>query len=588
MEDTLTAAFPQVIDGTVTQADLARMLRWLRRRDGRRRGRREATYRELATRAGWSHAAVGQYLTGVVLPPADRFDVLIQLLGATPAEQRLLATIRDRLADGRTGGGASGQPAPASVPRELPPAVTHFVGRARELARLDESLAGPRSRLVVAITGTAGIGKTMLAVHWAHRVADRFPDGQLYVDLRGYDPGEPRSPAQVLARFLRSLGVDTRDLPDDADELAAHYRTALADRRVLVLLDNARDAEQVRPLVPGTPHCLVVVTSRDDLSGLVVASGALRVEVDPLPLAAAVELLDRLLGDRGAHDPAARAALARRCGGLPLALRLAAEVAASRPGQPLRQLVAQLDDGRGGLSTLACDSVSLRSAFAWSYRCLPPDGAAAFALLGLHPGPGVDDYALAALAGTDLAGAAARLRVLARANLVRRAGPHRFALPDLLRAYAAECAAKTLSGPETERARSRLLDYYRSAAAAALNALDGHPRLEVPAAQTPVPVFDDAAAARSWLHHERATVIALWVRAADLGLTEHATDLGRVVAFHGVAQAATTWQQVDAGGEHHVCGIKTDGSRWCWGGDSSGQLGLGDTTMRVTPAPVLT
>ena len=415
--------------------------------------------------------------------------------------------------------------------------MANFVGRERELAQLDESLAGPSPRSVVVVTGTAGIGKTMLALHWAHGVAHRFPDGQLYADLRGYAPDEPVPPAQVLARFLRSLGVDTRDMPADADELAAHYRTALADRRMLVLLDNARDAEQVRPLLPGAGSCHVVVTSRDDLSGLTMASGALRVEVGTLPVAVSAKLLGRLLSNRCVHDPAARTAVASRCGGLPLALRLAAEVATARPGQPLGHLVSQIDGGTGALSTLECDSVSLRSAFSWSYRSLPADAAVAFTLLGLHPGPAVDAYGLAALAGTPLAHAAAQLRVLARAHLVGSGGGPRFTLHELVRAYAAELAAETLPGPDRDQARSRLLDYYRRAAAVAVNALDpsGHRRLAVPAATTPVPAFDDPAAARAWLHRERATVIALWSMAADLGLAEHATDLAQVL-----------WQYVDA------------------------------------------
>ncbi|MEV0128633.1 helix-turn-helix domain-containing protein, partial [Dactylosporangium sp. NPDC050688] len=340
-------------------ADLARLLRELRRRDARRRGGAELTYRELAAATGWSHGIIGGYLAGRVLPPTDRFDVLIRLLGASPAEQGALATARDRVEEHRRPAAAP-PPAPAAaltVPRQLPADVPAFTGRTAPLAALDALLgagfdtdlragfdagfdANPRAGFdagsnaglggtpghgaprVVLITGTAGVGKTALAVHWAHRIAGRFPDGQLHVDLRGYDPQQPADPGDALAGFLRGLGVPASGIPATTAERAARYRTEVAGRRLLVLLDNASSADQVRPLLPGTGPGMVVVTSRDALGGLVARDGAHPVHLSRLDRADSRALLRRLTGpgaDAGTVD-----LLARRCAGLPLALRVAA------------------------------------------------------------------------------------------------------------------------------------------------------------------------------------------------------------------------------------------------------------------------
>src|SRR5579863_582875 len=231
--------------------------------------------------------------------------------------------------------------APAGVPRQLPPAPRQFVGRAEELKALSELLdrvAGSGGAAVIsAIGGTAGVGKTALAVHWAHQAAGRFPDGQLYVDLRGYASGRPLAAADALAGFVRALGRAGPDLPADVGERAALYRSLLAGRRLLIVLDNARHAEQVRPLLPGTAGCAVVVTSRDTLAGLLARDGANRLDLDLLPADAAISLLRALIGPR-ADDRQATATLAAQCARLPLALRIAAELAAARPGVPLSGL----------------------------------------------------------------------------------------------------------------------------------------------------------------------------------------------------------------------------------------------------------
>jgi hypothetical protein len=307
-------------ESVTTMQDLARLLRWLRRRDARRRGTPELTYREIAARTGWSHGAVGKYLTGTALAPVDRFDELVRLLGATATEQGALATARDRVEDTRTSGAGR-----RGAPRELPADVTGFVGRAGHLSAFDAAVAaavGTGTMPVLALSGPAGAGKTALALHWAHRRTDRYPDGQLYVDLHGTDPGRaPVDPADAVAGLLGSLGVPFRDLPAGPDARAARYRSLLSRRRVLVLLDDAASADQVQPLLPAGPDSLVLVTSREPMLELVAASGAEPFGVGPLGFQEAHELLARRLGPaRLAADAEAVHDIIRRSAGSPAAL----------------------------------------------------------------------------------------------------------------------------------------------------------------------------------------------------------------------------------------------------------------------------
>lgn len=265
-----------------------------------------------------------------------------------------------------------------------------------------------------------GLGKTALAVHWAHQAAWRFPDGQLYVNLRGYDPGQPMSPADALAGFLWVLGVAGPHIPADPDERAARYRSLLTGRKMLVLLDKAGSAEQVRPLLPATAGCVAVVTSRDSLAGLVAREGARRIDLDLLPMGQAAKLLEALIGGRAAALPDGIRELATQCSCLPLALRIAAERVATRPGTDLPRLVAELTDERRRLDLLDAGGdprTALRAVFSWSYRQLDPAIARAFRLLGLSPGPDLDAYATAALIGVPLDQARDMLRLLAHANL---------------------------------------------------------------------------------------------------------------------------------------------------------------------------
>jgi hypothetical protein len=282
------------------------------------------------------------YLAGQTLMSDRVLDRLLGVLGAPPAERTRLRAARDRL-QGIRQPEAGGGP----VVHGLPGKVRAFTGRAEQLAELDRLRASRvRASAVVisAVSGTAGVGKTALAVHWAHRVRGRFPDGCLYLDLRGYDPDQPLASADGLAVLLRNLGVPDNGIPHELAERVTRYRTLLDKRRMLIVLDNAFSSEQVRSLLPGTSSCFVVVTSRDDLAGLVAREGATRIDLDVLPLEDALALLGKLLGsDRVEAEPAAAAGLVQRCARLPLALRVAAEVAVAHPAVSLAGLVGELD-----------------------------------------------------------------------------------------------------------------------------------------------------------------------------------------------------------------------------------------------------
>ncbi len=410
-----------------------------------------------------------------------------------------------------------------------------------------EGQAGPRHRV-------AERSATTLAVHWAHRVADRFRDGQLYVNLRGFDPGSSAlSPFDVLGDFLDALGVSPRQLP--AGELAREglYRSLLAGRRMLVVLDNAADAEQVRPLLPGTDSCAVLVTSRDALAGLVVVHGARRLDLDLLPTPDAVALLRRLVGPRVETESDAATALAGQCARLPLALRVAGELAAARPATRLADIVIELGDLQRRLDRLDAGGdprASVTTVFSWSYRHLRPDAARVFRLVGLHPGPDVDAHAAAALADRDLDETRRDLEVLARAHLVHATGTDRYGMHDLLRGYATGLAGAAEFSDESRAARGRLFDYYLGTAAAAMDVLypaEAGQRPQVPAPATPVPVLANPAAARAWLDGERPCLVAVARYAGGgAGWPAHALQL-----------SATLFRHLDGG--HYADGLVIHG-----------------------------
>ncbi|WP_033337467.1 tetratricopeptide repeat protein [Catenuloplanes japonicus] len=422
--------------------------------------------------------------------------------------------------------GPAAEPAPRRpVPAQLPGDVPDFIGRADELSRLD-ALLDASTVVISALSGTAGVGKTALAVRWAHHARAGFPDGQLYINLRGYDAERPVTAGEALARFLRALGLPGQDVPLDVDERADRYRSLLDGRRMLIVLDNAASVAQVRPLLPGTPGCLTLVTSRDGLPGLVARHGARRLDLDLLPHTDALLLLRRLIGPRCDEDPAATAELAERCARLPLALRVAAELALSRPSVTLRQLTGELADERRRLTMLDAGGdpeTGVRAVFSFSYRQLPEPAARAFRLLGLHPGPDVEPYAAAALLGTPVADARDLLETLAGAHLVQR-GAGRYTLHDLLRAYASELAF--LDGDET--GTTRLLDAWLFTARTAMDTLhpaerDRHVPLVPPA--TPIAPVGEPMAAQVWLDEERANLAASVAYAAVHGHPGHAVRL---------------------------------------------------------------
>ncbi len=345
-----------------------------------------------------------------------------------------------------TGMAASAARSGTPVPRQLPAYTSNFVGRAAELRELTGLLdaaahgaeASGQARtagtvVISAIGGTAGIGKTALALHWAHRVADRFPDGQLYVNLRGFDPaGSPVQPAAAIRGFLDAFEVDPGRIPVSLEAQVALYRSLIVGRRVLVVLDNARDADQVRPLLPGSETCIVTVTSRSQLSGLVAQRGARPLTLGLLTVAEARELLARGLGpDRVTRESAAVDELIGLCAKLPLALSVVAARAATQPGFPLAVLADELRDARRRLDALDAGDLTtnVRAVFSWSYQYLDASAARMFRLLSLHPGPDISLPAAASLAGIPPRQARAALAALTRAHLVTEHVPGRFAFP---------------------------------------------------------------------------------------------------------------------------------------------------------------
>ena len=445
---------------------------------------------------------------------AEVRERLVDELGVEPGAElqaAQLAVLRQSTVD-------SPESTVTRVPEQLVGDIRGFTGRERHLRRLHALLPadGPPAVPVLAvITGTAGVGKSALAVHWAHRVRDRFPDGQLYVDLHGYAPSEPLRPIQALALFLPALGVLVDRVPVDPTEAAALYRTMLAGRRVLVVLDNAATADQVRPLLPGTPGGVVLVTSRDRLVGLTARDGAQPIALDVLAPAEAVALLDGLLTDRVAPREEL-AELAGACAYLPLALRIAAAQLIGSPHQTVRAFVAEL--GEAGSAALHADAdTAVGTAFGYSYRRLPLDARRMFRLLGLLPGPDCTLDAAAALAGTDPALARPVVSTLSAAHLLTEHARGRFSFHDLLRRYARERAEAEDGAADRAAALARLYDWYLTAVDAAARELYPE-KVRVPYAPSTVYSFADHREALAWLEAERHTLAAAVRYAARTGL----------------------------------------------------------------------
>jgi DNA-binding SARP family transcriptional activator len=430
------------------------------------------------------------------------------------------------------------RPMPA-IPRQLPPAVPHFAGRAdvlRTLAsHLAEGAAPGAAPVISAISGAAGTGKTTVAIHWAHQVAARFPDGQLYVNLRGFDRADaPVTPAQAVRGFLSALGVPAGRIPADFDAQVGLYRSLVAGRRMLVLLDNARDVAQVRPVLAGSTGALTLVTSRSELSGL-VAGGARPVLLDVLSGPEARQLLAAVLGhERVAAEEEHAATLISLCAALPLALAVGAARAAVRPHLPLASLAAELREAAGRLDVLdGGDPLSsVRTVFSWSHQLLRPSAARMFALLGIHPGPDVSAAAAASLAGISLSHAQRLIGELADAHLVSQHVPGRYAFHDLLRAYAAEQADAMDDNAERPAAIARMLDHYLHTAHAAVLLIN--PVIDPVLADAPRPGvaserLADAGQSMAWFQSEQQVLLNAVARAEASGLDAHAWQLAWIL-----------------------------------------------------------
>jgi tetratricopeptide (TPR) repeat protein len=455
----------------------------------------------------------------------------------------------------------------AVVPAQLPADVYGFAGRVEHLARLDTLLAAvsteaPTAVVITAVSGTAGVEKTALAVHWAHRVAGRFPDGQLHVNLRGFGPGgQAVEPAVAVRGFLDALGVPPERVPAQFEAQVGLYRSVLAGRRVLVVIDNARDAEHARPLLPGTPGALALVTSRSLLAGL-VAGGAHPLSLDLLTEAESWELLERRLGRaRVGAEPDAVARIVGLCARLPLALALVAARAATHPSFPLAAVAAELTEAAGQPHPSGdpgdagdLDDVFgwVRAVFSWSYAALSPAAARLFRLLGLHPGPDTTAPAAASLAALPPTQARRLLAELVRAGLLGEPAPGRYGFHDLLAAYATHLARTEDSEDEREAATARLLDHYtHTAHTAALLLSPARDAIPVPLTPpTPGAIPEqpsDHDTALGWLDAEWPVLLAAQQRAADTGRDTHtwqlawalSTELDRRGRWHEWAGA---WQ----------------------------------------------
>jgi tetratricopeptide (TPR) repeat protein/DNA-binding SARP family transcriptional activator len=429
---------------------------------------------------------------------------------------------------------------PRLVPRQLPAYTPQFVGRAAELRQLttllETTTTGGGTVVITAIDGTAGIGKTALALHWAHQAAERFADGQLYVNLRGFDPtNTPVHPAEALRGFLDAFGISPERIPTSLEAQAGLYRSLLTNRHMLVVLDNARDAEQVRPLLPASPSCLVVITSRNQLASLIAQQGAHPLTLDVLNPQEAHALLTGHLGpDRISAEPGAVTELIEYCAGLPLALAIVAARAATHPGFPLRVLAQELADEHTRLAALDTGEAvtSVQAVFSWSYHHLSPPAARMFRLLGLHPGPDIALPAAAHLSGLPLHQAREALSELTRTRLLTHHTPGRFTFHDLLRAYATHLTT-THDPPEDHHAAlTRLFDYYLHTAVAAMNTLrptNQHHQTHIPPPATPIPPVADPTIAQHWLDTERANLAAIIAHTAAHGWYTHTTQLANTV-----------------------------------------------------------
>ncbi|MGP3967402.1 ATP-binding protein [Streptomyces sp. 6N223] len=431
------------------------------------------------------------------------------------------------------------------IPHQLRGSVRHFVNRSQEVARLSALVADdgtePHASRVAVITGTAGVGKTSLALHWAHTIREHFTGGELYANLRGYAADPPTPPEVVLGRFLEDLGISAAQVPVTRERRETLFRSLTAHRRMLIFLDNAADSAQVRPLLPGTAQSLVLVTSRDDLTSLVAQQDAVRVRVATLPTPDAVALLRAATAeDRPDDQGSDLSELALMCGGLPLALRIAAERAAGWPTVPLGELIDELRDETARWSVLTADpedeaeegADAMRSVFEWSYQALPSGAARLFRLLGLHPGNEFGLPVVACLAGREPSRVRPLLEALVRAHLLQRRPGGRYEFHDLMKAYAGERVRREENKEERSAVLARCVAWYLHTADAAQRAIAPYDRWvlddHVPA-PTGTLAFEDYESAFQWYKAESANLVTCTRAAADAGFPGMAWRLAVVL-----------------------------------------------------------
>ncbi|RGC67219.1 Regulatory protein AfsR [Micromonospora sp. MW-13] len=554
------------LDSRGTERELLAELNSLRVRAARRRGKARLSLQDLTAATGVPKSSLANYLTGRTAMPLDVLDRLLLALGVDPVDAGAWATRWERLTGERLGNrtadsglsragttegrrgdepaqgpdptapGTPDRPGPAlPVPAQLPPASTAFTGRQHALAGLDELLAEvdgkPGAPVIAVVTGTAGVGKTTLVTHWAQRVRDRFPDGQLHVNLRGFDPArDPVPPAEAVRGFLDAFDVPRHRVPTGIDAQINLFRSLLTGRRMLLVLDNARDADQVRPLLPGCSGCMALITSRSQLPGLIAVQGARPIALELLATEESTALLARRLGaGRVAAEPAAVDEIVRHCAGLPLALAVVAARATTRPRFPLAAIAAELREAPRRLDPLAGTEpgIDVRAVLSWSYAQVGAPAARLFRQFGLVPGPDIGVAALASLAGASVPEVRQPLAELVDAHLVTEHRPGRFTCHDLLRAYARELAD---ADPEPDRraATRRVLDHYLHAAHGAERPLQpprGPIALAEPAPGVTPERLDDRAAALVWFAAEHRALAAAVEHAADTGHDGHAWQL---------------------------------------------------------------
>jgi tetratricopeptide (TPR) repeat protein/transcriptional regulator with XRE-family HTH domain len=515
------------------------------------------TLAELGSRTHYTRSSWERWLNGKRLVTASALRSLGEALGVDPAP---LLTLLERAADATQAPGSEGGPGPAQPARaaqspsaaaplaQLPADVADFSGRAPETRRLLRTLAasldGPGKVPVSTVIGGGGLGKTTLAVHVAHQAAQDFPDGQLYIDLRGADP-VPREPADVLAFFLNAFGIPTGELPGDIDERAALFRTVLSGRRVLIVLDNAREPAQIRPLIPATQGCAVLVTSRDKLSGL---AGAHRLDLELLPTEDARNLLARIIGaDRAALEPEAVDAILGSCAGLPLAVRIAGARLVDRPTWSLEWFATRLANRRRRLDELSVSDLAVRACFELSYAYLlapaadregghgKSDAARVFRSAALIPASSFDADEVAALLGDPDAELGDALEHLVNIHLLNDHGDGRYMFHDLVRSYALRLLEESESAEERDRALRRLLGWYASGVEAASVAIDGAvralPVLEPEPGTPHAPRFASRDAASAWCRRHVAALSGAIDAARPCGRP----DLAARIAAHSMS-----------------------------------------------------